>query len=565
MKISKFLKISGITFIVIALLAIFMTLYLNTGLNKTNLAVKNAAEFKQLGIDLANSSDYLTNEARAYVQFGDKIHFDNYWKEVNETKTRDSVVKRLKELNAPKDELALIEKAKQNSDALIATEDAAMKAVEGKNFDQARILMFNSNYEANKKIITDPLIEFQNKMNARAQNEADSAQNNLDLIIKATNILIIIMILFIILIFTVLHIKISKLHILSEKLEELSNNEGDLTTRIEITSKDEIGDISTAVNKIMITLQTLVKNINTTTADVNEETKNLFNSIKDISGKMKYINKASSHISDRTSDLSAITEEISASIEQVEGTSIDLKDNAEIENVSAKEIEVRALQLKRKGIKSSEEAKIIFNEKNNKVMQAIEEGKIVNEIHLMTESIKSIAAQTNLLALNAAIEAARAGDQGKGFAVVADEVRNLAEQSTITVANIQGVVSKVQASFDNLSENSKDLLTYIEKDVAEIYDLLFQTGVDYEQDAKAVAIRAESVTVAATTMSESMNQVGQAVQSTILTAVETAGNAEDIAKSTREVLTNMETISVVADRQSELIESLNMLVNRFKV
>ena len=542
-----------------------MTLYLNTGLNKTNIAVKNAAEFKQLGIDLANSSDYLTNEARAYVQFGDKIHFDNYWKEVNETKTRDSVVKRLKELNAPKDELALIEKAKQNSDALIATEDAAMKAVEGKNFDQARILMFNSNYEANKKIITDPLIEFQNKMNARAQNEADSAQKNLDLIIKATNILIIIMILFIILIFTVLHIKISKLHILSEKLEELSNNEGDLTTRIEITSKDEIGDISTAVNKIMITLQTLVKNINTTTADVNQETKNLFNSIKDISGKMKYINEASSHISDGTSDLSAITEEISASIEQVEGTSIDLKDNAEIENVSAKEIEVRALQLKSKGIKSSEEAKIIFNEKNNKVMQAIEEGKIVNEIHLMTESIKSIAAQTNLLALNAAIEAARAGDQGKGFAVVADEVRNLAEQSTITVANIQGVVSKVQASFDNLSENSKDLLTYIEKDVSEIYDLLFQTGVDYEQDAKAVAIRAESVTVAATTMSESMNQVGQAVQSTIFPAVETAGNAEYIAKSTREVLTNMETISVVADRQSELIESLNMLVNRFKV
>ncbi|MBB6622879.1 methyl-accepting chemotaxis protein [Clostridium gasigenes] len=507
----------------------------------------------------------MTNDARAYVQFGDKIHFDNYWKEVNETKTRDSVVKRLKELNAPKDELALIEKAKQNSDALIATEDAAMKAVEGKNFDQARILMFNSNYEANKKIITDPLIEFQNKMNARAQNESDSAQKNLDLIIKATNTLIIIMILFIIFIFTVLHIKISKLHILSEKLEELSNNEGDLTTRIEITSKDEIGDISTDVNKIMITLQTLVKNINTTTADVNEETKNLFNSIKDISGKMKYINKASSHISDGTSDLSAITEEISASIEQVEGTSIDLKDNAEIENVSAKEIEVRALQLKSKGIKSSEEAKIIFNEKNNKVMQAIEEGKIVNEIHLMTESIKSIAAQTNLLALNAAIEAARAGDQGKGFAVVADEVRNLAEQSTITVANIQGVVSKVQASFDNLSENSKDLLTYIEKDVTEIYDLLFQTGVDYEQDAKAIAIRAESVTVAATTMSESMNQVGQAVQSTILTAVETAGNAEDIAKSTREVLTNMEIISVVADRQSELIESLNMLVNRFKV
>ena len=75
--------------------------------------MQREAEFKQLGIELATASDYLTNEARRYVQFGDKAPYDNYWKEVNETKTRDHVVARLTELKAPQKELDLIEKAKR--------------------------------------------------------------------------------------------------------------------------------------------------------------------------------------------------------------------------------------------------------------------------------------------------------------------------------------------------------------------------------------------------------------------------------------------------------------------
>ena len=82
------------------------------------LATERQAEFKQLGLDLAGASDFLTNEARCYAVFGDKRHYDAYWKEVKETKTRDRVVTRLKELGAPQSELDLIEQAKNNSDAL---------------------------------------------------------------------------------------------------------------------------------------------------------------------------------------------------------------------------------------------------------------------------------------------------------------------------------------------------------------------------------------------------------------------------------------------------------------
>lgn len=158
MKISTWLKTMSGVFIFLTVLNGISIYNLQKSVAQERVAVKRQAEFKQLGIDLANSSNYLTNEARAFVQFGDKAHLDNYWKEVNETKTRDHVVERLTELGAPKEELDLISQSKQKSDALVKIESAAMKAVEGEDFTKARKLMFDGNYEANKKTIMEPLL-----------------------------------------------------------------------------------------------------------------------------------------------------------------------------------------------------------------------------------------------------------------------------------------------------------------------------------------------------------------------------------------------------------------------
>src|SRR5690606_15772782 len=114
-------------------------------------------------------------------------HYDNYWREVNETKTRDRVVARLKELGAPQAELDLIEEAKKNSDALIATEEAAMKAVAEGDFDRARQLMFDENYDKNKAVITAPLKKFQDMMNARAEREARDAAAGASLFLDVIN------------------------------------------------------------------------------------------------------------------------------------------------------------------------------------------------------------------------------------------------------------------------------------------------------------------------------------------------------------------------------------------
>jgi signal transduction histidine kinase/CHASE3 domain sensor protein len=164
---STFRYVAALIFIlfILAGIAVFK---LNAGYKNEQVAIKFERDLRSTGQQLAKGSDYLTDEIRRYVQFGDRAHHDNFWREVNETRSRDKAVGRLKELNVLPSELSYIEKAKNYSDNLIKTEEAAMAAVENKNFDKARQLVFGSHYDEQKKLIMDNIRIFQNVVNARA-------------------------------------------------------------------------------------------------------------------------------------------------------------------------------------------------------------------------------------------------------------------------------------------------------------------------------------------------------------------------------------------------------------
>ncbi len=131
-------------------------------------------------------------------------------------------------------------------------------------------------------------------------------------------------------------------------------------------------------------------------------------------------------------------------MEEVNSGITQLASNSTESSHQSIEIKERATEVKETGINSMKATDELYEEKQNSILNAIEQGKVVSEIGIIAQSIASIAEQTNLLALNANIEAARAGEQGKGFAVVANEVRILAEQSADYVKNIQNVVSNVR-------------------------------------------------------------------------------------------------------------------------
>jgi methyl-accepting chemotaxis protein len=233
--------------------------------------------------------------------------------------------------------------------------------------------------------------------------------------------------------------------------------------------------------------------------------------------------------------------------------------------VSIDEIKVRAIDVKGRAIDNIEKSNIIYDENRTNILKAIEDSKVVSEVKIMADSIGSIAEQTNLLALNAAIEAARAGEQGKGFAVVADEVRKLAEQSSEAVTNIQNMVAHVQNAVTRLSRSGQDVLDFMSSNVKPNYELLMNTGIQYEKDAEFINSIIESFADSSTQMDESVNQVSGAIQNVSAIAQESAGGTEEILNSVNEVTFAIAEIAKSAQDQAELSQKLNEMVQQFKV
>ncbi len=341
--------------------------------------------------------------------------------------------------------------------------------------------------------------------------------------------------------------------------------DGNLTQNIEIKSHDEIGMVEVSINKAMESVRSLIKEINVGAQDVSSTSEELSATLEEVSAKMEFVNQATSEIVRGTEEVSSSTEEISASMQEIGATTQELANRAQEGYKSSKEIQNRAINVKNNGVDSMESSKLIYKEKFNKVKEAIEDGKVVEEITVMTESIGAIAEQTNLLALNAAIEAARAGEQGRGFAVVAEEVRRLAEQSSSTVASIQKVVNQVGIAFEKLSNSAEETLIYIDKNVMKDYETMVETGEQYEEDAKFLYIMAQEIAVATDEMSNTIEQINLAIQNVSATTEEAASSSEGIMGGASESTVAIEEIAKAAQSQAQLAEKLNELVQEFKV
>ena len=155
-------------------------------------ALSQQAELRELGEKLAWGSDYLTDEIRRHVQFGDMSHYYNFWNEVNVNRSRDKAVERLKELKVLPSDLAYIEEAKGYSDHLIETEVKAMEAVESNDLDEARRLVFGEYYGEQKGLILGDIKKFQGTVNARAQALTEHFHNEMSFFMMLTNLLLLV-------------------------------------------------------------------------------------------------------------------------------------------------------------------------------------------------------------------------------------------------------------------------------------------------------------------------------------------------------------------------------------
>lgn len=403
------------------------------------------------------------------------------------------------------------------------------------------------------------------KINQDLAKEADKANaENYKITLNIMHVILIIGIVLAITLGVILSLYISrivkKILLFAEAL-----GEGDLTYSLESNSNDELGKVVKELNHAKEKMKMVVENILTQAQVVTSSSEELSATLDEMSSNFQNIDSNTSGIVKNISGINTITEELSSTMEEVNTGITQLSINSTESSEESIEIKQRATEVKENGLNSKKTADELYKEKQQNILDAIEQGKIVSEIGIIAQSIASIAEQTNLLALNANIEAARAGEQGKGFAVVANEVKELAEQSSGYVKNIQNVVLNVQAAFDNISSNSKDILYYIDNSVKKDYDLLIDTGEKYEKDAAYISDLSQNIASMSEELNASTEEISSVVQVIAENMKNTNNNSQGILVGIEETNKAMEQVAIVAQEQTETAEKLTQLVLNFKI
>ena len=497
------------------------------------------------------------------VESRDSNSVDKTVNSINQIRTEDNnILADYEKSNLSENEKTILADLKVNLQKYRVAVDDTINLVKEKKYDEAMELSKNT------ATIRADITSTADKLIVEINNQATVEKQSSNGIYKTTLYIMLILAVIATLAGIIMAITISQSIAKSIKkvLEFAKSLEtGDLSHKIEVDSKDELGILSEALNNATENVRTLVSQISDSSYSISSSSEELSATSQEVSSRMEIVNESTEQIAKGSQDLSATTEEVSASTQEIGSTTNELAHKANDSYKSVIEIKSRAVDLKAKATKNIETNEIIYKEKSQHIINAIKEGKVVEEVRIMADSIGEIASQTNLLALNAAIEAARAGEQGKGFAVVADEIRKLAEQSAQAVAQIQNMVVQVQNAFTNLSAGGQDILEYLANDVRPSFELLMNTGIQYEKDAEFVNGIIEDIAKSSKQINEVVGQVADAIENVTATAEESAVGSDEILRSINEITASINDVSNASQSQAELAMNLNEMVKRFKI
>ena len=338
---------------------------------------------------------------------------------------------------------------------------------------------------------------------------------------------------------------------LSKIISYIDSSKGDLTSRININSHDEVGELVDGINLFIEKLQEILKSIRSHSENILVSSKEIADKINESGNNTNEVSATMDEIAAAMQEISATVEELSSGSENIFESIIHLTDKINDGNVLTKDIQSRSLNYKTEIENEKTNAVAIINEIKNTLEQSIENSKEAAQIQSLTENILQIASQTNLLSLNASIEAARAGEAGKGFSVVAAQISELAESSRTIAKNIQEISTLVTESVTGLSSDSKKLLEFVNNDVLTDYDKFVAISDNYYNDAVNVNNILEEFTNGTSALKTTMSEMNHGINDISTTIEESANGTNDISSRIRNIASSVEAIkSQTAENQS---------------
>ncbi|HEY6895717.1 MAG TPA: methyl-accepting chemotaxis protein [Rhodocyclaceae bacterium] len=329
--------------------------------------------------------------------------------------------------------------------------------------------------------------------------------------------------------------KLGQLDRLRNTMAALATGQGDLTVRLEATTRDEIGQTSADFNRFADKLREIIGETRTVVAQVNDMALSL--------------TAASEKVSTGSNAQSELSISTAAAVEQITGTMAQVSEHARETLDDAKQAGLLAEN--GAGVVQQVAAQIeslgsALGESSQRVEGL---GARSREIGSILSVIREIADQTNLLALNAAIEAARAGEQGRGFAVVADEVRKLAERTGAATVDISTMIDAIQGDTDAAVVGMRASGERLAEAV-----VLAQTAADSLAEIRVGTGKA----------SGRVDEIAAAIREESAASVEVARNVERVARMAEENKGAVDESARDAGQLRLLAERLHGLVGRFK-